>query len=67
MWTLVLCPKPNLFIFHAEACLEGDCLDCEINNFKICLKQLQSPKLIQWKNVGYKVVGHTNDGREKKA
>ncbi len=56
-----------LFIFHAEVCLEGDCLDCEINNFKICLEELQSPKLIQWKSIGYKVVGHIDDGREKKA
>jgi hypothetical protein len=33
---------------------------------KIFPKELQFDKLINWKNIGYEVVGKTNDGKEKK-
>ncbi len=42
MWTSILCPKLVLSLFHAKACLEGDCQNCGIRTFKVCLEELQS-------------------------
>lgn len=67
LWMLVFCPKLELSLWHAESCLEGLCSNCGIDNLKICLEELISNQLVQWKSIGYEVLGKTNDKRDKKA
>lgn len=66
MWMLMLCQKPSLSLWHAKNCLEGQCLECGINTFKV-VQESSNLILIEWKSVGYEVVGKTNEGRNKKA
>jgi len=42
-------------------------LECGVTTFKICPRELQSNKLIEWKNIGYEVVRKINEGGEKEA
>jgi predicted NACHT family NTPase len=64
---LVFCPKPELSLWHAKSCLESLCSNYQVDNLKICLKELISNQLVQWKSIGYEVVGKTSDGKDKKA
>jgi hypothetical protein len=67
LWTLVLCSKLALSFWHAKSCLQGNYLECGVKNLKICLRELQCDKSINWKSIGYEVVGMINDGKDKKA
>ncbi len=66
MWISILCEKPPLFPWHAKRCLEGECLECGIITFKVYPWGLQYDKLIEWKSIGYEVVGKIDKGRDKK-
>lgn len=67
LWTSILCSKLVLSLWHAKNCLQGDYLECGINFLKICPKELQFDRLINWKNIGFKMVGKIYDGKDKKA
>jgi hypothetical protein len=38
-----------------------------VKSFPLCPSELSFDALIQWCNIGYEVVGHNEDGKEKKA
>jgi hypothetical protein len=44
----------------------GECQNYKIDRW-VCPKEVQSQILISWTSIGYEVVGHTKDGKEKKA
>jgi hypothetical protein len=50
-----------------KSCLEGLCSNCGVDSLKICLEELISNQLVQWKSIGYEVLGKTSDERDKKA
>jgi hypothetical protein len=37
-----------------------------IQTLNMCPKNISSEKLVKWRSIGYDVVGHTLDGKEKK-
>jgi hypothetical protein len=61
----ILCEKPPLPPWHAKRCPEGECLECGVTTFKVCPRELQYDKLIEWKSVRYEV-GKIDEGRNKK-
>ncbi len=61
LWMLVLCEKPPLSPWHVKRCIEGECLECGVTIFKVCLGES-----IEWKNIGYEVFGKIDEGRDKK-
>ncbi len=61
----MICLKPELSLWHAKSCLEGLCSNYGVDSLKICPKELISNQLVQWKSIGYEVVGKTGDGRDK--
>jgi hypothetical protein len=63
----MLCPKLELSLWHEKSCLEGLCSNYGVDNLHICPKELISSQSVQWKNIGYEVVGNTDDGRDNKA
>ncbi len=67
LWTLVLCSKLALSFWHVKSCLQGNYLKCGVKNLKICPRELQCDKLINWKSIGYEMVGKIDDGKDKKA
>ncbi len=66
MWMSILCGKPPLPPWHVKRCLEGECLECGITTFNIYPWGLQYDKLIEWKSIGYEVVGKIDEGRDNK-
>jgi len=65
LWTSIVCPKFEMSLWHARPCLLGECQNYGINTLRICLEEVRSQSLISWKSIGYEVVGHTKDGKEK--
>ncbi len=53
--------------WHNQACLMGECRFCGVQNFNLCPQALFSNMLVKWRNIGYDVVGHTANGKNKKA
>ncbi len=45
----------------------GDYACCGVKSFPLCPSELSFDALIQWCSIGYEVVGHNEDGKEKKA
>jgi hypothetical protein len=66
MWTSMVFPN-HYVLWHDKQCLLGDCCNCGVDSFKICLEAVQFDKLVSWKSIGYEVVGFINEGKEKKA
>jgi len=48
-------------------CLLGDCLNCGIQNLRICPCEVSSDKLVNWKCTGYENISVGEDGKPKKA
>jgi hypothetical protein len=47
--------------------LPGECQNCGIDILRFCPEEVQIENLLSWINISYEVVGHTKDGKEKKA
>jgi hypothetical protein len=62
----VLCQKPPLFLWHAKRCLESECLECGVTIFKVCPRELQSNRLIEWKVLGMRLLGKQMRGNRRK-
>jgi hypothetical protein len=52
---------------HARCCLLGECQNCGIDILRIFLEEVQTQNLLSWRSIGYEVISHTKDGKEKKA
>jgi hypothetical protein len=59
LWSSILCPKPELSLWHRRECLMGTCPDCGLQLLRICPLELISEKLVKWKSIEYKIIGTT--------
>jgi hypothetical protein len=66
-WTSILCEKGELSMWHKCSCLLGECVECGVNLLRVCPSEMSSEKLVKWKSIGYKVVGTTEEGNQRKA
>jgi hypothetical protein len=67
LWTSILCEKGELSMWHKRSCLLGECVECGVNLLRVCPFEMSSVNLVKWKSIGYKVVGTTEEGNQRKA
>jgi hypothetical protein len=44
----------------------GDCNNCGVHTLKLCPLELETTTIIHWWSIGFEVVGHNEDGRDRK-
>jgi hypothetical protein len=66
-WFSVLCPINPNWLWHKRECLLGECSSYGVDTLNICPLELRSNQVIKWKSIGYEIIGHGEDGRDKKA
>jgi hypothetical protein len=54
------------YLFHKRVCLMGQCQDYGVEKLKLCPTKNSTKNLIQWRCIGYVVVGKNNNGLDKK-
>jgi hypothetical protein len=53
-------------MWHHSQCIASECACCGWKPFWLCLWVFNTNDLIKWHKIGYEVVGHTEEGKEKK-
>ena len=67
LWSSVLCQKSEFDRWYKRECLLGECINCGVQNLRICPSEVSSEKLVKWKRTGYEIIGVGEDGKPKKA
>ena len=64
MFELIQCPKSEGGEFHSLSCIRGNCPNCGVEKFLLCLKELDhdSPTLVTWRRFENVVVSPNEEG-----
>jgi hypothetical protein len=65
LWTFIICEKEDVD-WHQRDCLSSDYVYYGVKSLPLCPNELQSNALFQWCSIGYEVVRHIEEGKEKK-
>lgn len=63
----ILCDKKADVEWHQRACFTCECICCGAKTLLVCPVELHTNESISWRNIDYEVVGHTEEGKEKKS
>ncbi len=51
----------------SRGCIMGECACYKVKKLPLCPIELRLDELIQWHSIGHEVIGHIEEGKEKKA
>jgi hypothetical protein len=65
LWEACLCPKEEGAIWHAKACVMGECSICGVEKFlPLCIAEKDGNTLVQWKCFDKQVIGTSEETGE---